>query len=67
MMSNKKEIYKISCHNEWCSGPETFGIKNELPIGPQYCPVCGWTALYGSGIKRIYYDDQKEEVNNVSF
>jgi len=46
-------IYKISCHNEWCSGPEGLGYKTDRPPEPQHCPTCGWPAMYGSGIRRV--------------
>lgn len=46
-------MYKISCHNEWCSGPENWAIVENLPNGEICCPVCGWIALPGSGIKKL--------------
>jgi hypothetical protein len=49
-------VYLISCHNEWCSGPENYRIVEELPADGMHCPVCGWLAMSGgtgSGIRRI--------------
>lgn len=45
-------MYKISCHNEWCSGPESWAYMENNPEKIR-CPVCGWVALPGSGIKKL--------------
>jgi hypothetical protein len=55
-------MFKISCGNEWCSGPEHFANIDVLPEGGVRCPVCGWLALPGSGIKKI--KEKREEVEN---
>ncbi len=54
--NNENTVYVISCHNEWCSGPETVKVVDELTQKSYRCPVCGWTALMGSGITEIKRD-----------
>jgi hypothetical protein len=53
-------IYQICCHNEWCSGPEIWNYTRERPIEPLCCPICGWIAMHGSGIKKIDLTQNKE-------
>ena len=48
-----ERVWIIECHNEWCSGPERWEIMVNRPREPQRCPVCGWAALYGSGIHKV--------------
>ncbi len=45
----------ISCHNEWCSGPENYKYINgsKPPDEPINCPTCGWPAIRGSGIRAL--------------
>jgi hypothetical protein len=57
-------MYTVSCHNEFCNGPEHFANIDVIPEGGIKCPVCGWLALLGSGIKKIR--EKKEEVENDS-
>jgi hypothetical protein len=46
--------WMVSCHNEWCGGPENHTIASERPPESGVkCPTCGWLALHGCGIRSI--------------
>ena len=51
---SEQELWLIQCHNEWCSGAETYKSVSGDEPGPQACPSCGWLAMRGSGIVRIH-------------
>jgi len=51
--STATACYVVKCYNEWCDGPETWKICDEMPIGPQKCPSCGWLALPENGIHKV--------------
>ena len=53
-------MYIIECHNEFCWGPERWGMSDEKPGEPLICPACGWLAKPGSGIKYIEQIEQDE-------
>ena len=52
-------MYKVSCDNEWCSGKGQFAIIEDLPEIGMCCPVCGWTALPGSGIEELVEETEE--------
>lgn len=54
-------MYTVSCHNEWCKGPEHFADIDKLPEKGIKCPTCGWLALPGHGIKKA--NEKTEEQN----
>lgn len=45
--------YRLSCYNEWCSGPEHWGWSDSKPTTPANCPTCGWLALDNDGITPV--------------
>jgi hypothetical protein len=65
----KADVYIVSCHNEWCSGPQHFATIADPPEIGIRCPVCGWLARIGSGIEPVNNTpleeiDDIEEVSN---
>lgn len=39
------------CLNEWCLA-QTYSVMDGRRPDRSDCPMCGWTALPGSGIRR---------------
>ena len=54
----RPRMWIISCHNEWCSGLQHHTVTEHPPPSIVPCPVCGWPAMLGSGIRKETQDER---------